>query len=308
MCTSTPDEPFSGAKPRLTEREKAFERRLREHVRMLAEEIGPRHLGQWEKLQAARQYLREQFARTGYEPHEQVFSVYGKEVANVGATLRGTDDSPGEIVVGAHYDTVPATPGADDNASGVALMLVLAGHFVSDPQPITIHWVAFVNEEPPYFQTDMMGSWVYAKACRRARRQVKAMVSLESVGYFTDEPNSQDYPPPFGLWYPSTGNFIGFLTNLRNRDLLRKAVAAFRRVGSLPCESAAIPAVVPGVGWSDHWAFWQEGYPAFMVTDTAPFRNPHYHTVSDRPDTLDYERMARLTTGMIEVIRALCRE
>lgn len=298
------DDPYA-ALPPLTDEERDLANRLRRHVEVLAGKIGPRHIGAPDRLGKARAYISEQFSRAGYEPGEQTFVARGIEVANIEGALWGAGEANAGVVVGAHYDTVPGSPGADDNASGVALLLELARQLQTRPLRTTVFWVAFVNEEPPYFQTEEMGSLVYARSCRARGRRISAMLSLECVGYFTDEPGSQRYPAPFGLFYPSVGNFIGFVTNMRNRRLLQRVLRAFRRAATVPAEGGAVPAFVPGVGWSDHWAFWQEGYPALMVTDTAPFRNPHYHGRDDLPETLDYERMARLVSGMTAVIRDL---
>ena len=152
-----------------------------------------------------------------------------------------------------------------------------------------------------------MGSLVYALACRQRRENVVAMISLETIGYFDDAKGSQSYPPPFSLFYPSTGNFIAFVGNYSSRRLVRRSVASFRRHTEFPSEGAALPSFIPGVGWSDQWAFWQAGYPALMVTDTAPFRYPDYHRPSDTPDKIDHERMARVVDGLEAVVRELVR-
>lgn len=163
----------------------------------------------------------------------------------------------------------------------------------------------FPNEEPPLFQTAEMGSLIYAKACRAANDNIVAMLSLETIGYYRDEPDTQKYPPLIGGLFPSEGNFIAFVSNPSSRALLKRVVAIFREHAAFPSEGAALPSGVPGVGWSDHWAFWQVGYPALMVTDTAPFRNPNYHQPTDTPDTLDYDRMARVVDGLASVLQSL---
>jgi len=165
--------------------------------------------------------------------------------------------------------------------------------------------VAFVNEEPPYFQTEQMGSWVYARRCHERNEKITAMLSLETIGYYSDSPDSQKYPPPFNLLYPSTGNFIGFVGNTSSAALVRQVVGAFRQYEQFPSEGGAPPEAIPGVGFSDQWSFWQEGYPALMVTDTAMFRYPHYHQAEDTPDKIDFERMARVVRGLEKVIAVL---
>jgi Zn-dependent M28 family amino/carboxypeptidase len=200
---------------------------------------------------------------------------------------------------------VLGAPGANDNGTGVAAMLALARRFSGQKPRRTLRFVAFANEEPPHFQTAEMGSVVYAQRSRERSENVVAMLSLETLGYYDDAQGSQVYPPPIGLFYPSTGNFVGFVSNVSSRKLLRDVVGDFRSHTRFPSEGAALPAVIPGVGWSDHWAFWQAGYPALMVTDTAPFRYPHYHTGADTPDKIDYERLARVVAGLERSIRRL---
>jgi Zn-dependent M28 family amino/carboxypeptidase len=210
------------------------------------------------------------------------------------------------VVVGAHYDSVEGgTPGADDNASGVAGLLALARRFGKTPSARTLRFVAFANEEPPYFQTEEMGSLVYARGCAARGERVVAMLSLETMGMFSEAPGTQHYPFPFDALSPSTGDFLAFVGNVRSTKLVRDAVATFRRTRMLPAEGAAVPDLAPGVGWSDHWSFWQTGVPALMVTDTAPFRNANYHEESDTPETLDYRKLARAVVGLAAVIEAL---
>ena len=229
-------------------------------------------------------------------------------VSNVEATLRGAGRAAEIVVIGAHYDTVAGCPGANDNGTGVAAVLELAQRFSRQPQPRTIRFVAFVNEEPPFFKTAHMGSVVYANAAKARGDRITAMLSLETMGYYSDEKGSQQYPAEIASLYPDVGNFIGFVAN----DALRHACC--RRHGrpssgerAFPLQSAAAPDDVPGVGWSDHWAFWQAGYPAMMVTDTAPFRYPWYHTAEDTPDKIDYEKLAHVVDGLEAVIESLAR-
>src|SRR5262249_52664627 len=174
------------------------------------------------------------------------------------------------------------------------------------PNEKTLRFVAFVNEEPAYFQTAQMGSFVYAARCRQRGDPITAMISLETIGYFSNEPGSQRYPlPGLDLIYPRTGNFVGFVGNVASRALLRDAIGEFRRHAQIPSEGGALPAAIPGIGWSDQWSFWQHGYPGIMVTDTAPFRYPHYHATSDTPDKLDYDRFTLVVSGMEKVIEDL---
>jgi Zn-dependent M28 family amino/carboxypeptidase len=202
---------------------------------------------------------------------------------------------------------VAGAPGANDNGSGVAAVLELA-RLLRDATPArTLRCVLFVNEEPPFDQTDVMGSRVYARRSRERGENIVGMFSLETVGWYSEKPGSQRYPFPLSLFYPSTGNFIAFVSNLASRALLHEAIASFRRHAGIPSEGVAAPAFIPGVDWSDHWSFWQEGWPALMVTDTAPYRYPHYHAAEDTPDKVDYERLARLVTGLHGTLRELAQ-
>ncbi len=229
----------------------------------------------------------------------------GAEVVNIEAVLKGTSRAGEVVVVGAHYDSFYGLNGADDNGSGVAGVIALARRLACCPQPRTIRFVLFVNEEPPAFWTPDMGSWVYAKGCRAAGDTIVGMLSLESIGCYSDQPGSQHYPPPLGAFFPDTGDFIAFVGNTSSRSLVHECIGTFRGTTPFPSEGAALPGLLPGVGWSDHWSFWKEGYPALMVTATAPYRNERYHTPADRPDTLDYERTARVVEGLEKVVREL---
>jgi hypothetical protein len=276
--------------------------RLREHVDRLCAN-GQRSVEHVESLRAARDYVASDMRASGLEPREVSYSYDGHEVANIVADLppRGADPtSQGAelplVILGAHYDSIG--PGADDNASGVAVLLELASELSAHELPARVQLVAFVNEEPPCFQADCMGSLVYAKTLQQAGVPVHLMVSIESVGYWSDEPDSQQYPAPLDLMYPSTGDFLGVVSTLGYATLVDEFADALRQVGSLPVEAAALPSALPGVGWSDHWSFIESGYPALMITDTALFRNPNYHEATDTPRTLDYERMALVVEAL----------
>ena len=209
------------------------------------------------------------------------------------------------MVIGAHYDTVYDCPGADDNTSGIAALLELARALKDSHPARTVRFVAFVNEEPPWFQTDDMGSLVYAEQAHKLKENIVAAISIETIGMYSDAEGSQEYPAGFKSLYPSKGNFIAFVGDLGSRSLVRQAVRSFREVTKFPSEGSAAPGAIPGVGWSDHWSFWQEGYPAIMVTDTAPFRNVNYHRPTDTPETLDYDSMARVVHGLVGVVADL---
>jgi Zn-dependent M28 family amino/carboxypeptidase len=300
-----PGKSHSGPLPPLTSRERLLRGRLEGHVRMLAETIGERNLWHYPALSAAADYIEQTFARQGYHHESESFPSRGKTVRNIIAEKPGRPGTKAILLVGAHYDTVLGSPGANDNGSGVAALLELAGLFAESDPDCTLRFVAFVNEESPFSRSHEMGSLVHARAARARGERIDAMLSLETIGYYSDRPNSQHYPFPLSYLYPRTADFIGFVGNLGSRTLVRDALRAFRRHAEFPSEGAAVPAWIRGVGWSDHWSFWQAGYPAIMVTDTAFFRYAHYHGAEDTPDKLDYGRMARVVAGLANVVREL---
>ena len=283
-------------------KEVEFRDALRSDVQMLAGTIGRRNSENYSGLQKAAKFLETELQNAGYEVRRQRYQIDGKDYNNLEVEIKGSDRPDQIILIGAHYDSAALSPGANDNASGAAATLELAKYFANSKPARTLRFVEFVNEEPPFFWTDNMGSLVYAKAVKAKGETIMAMMSLESLGYYSDRPNSQPYPAPLSLLYPSVGNFISFIGNVDSRKVVRTAIHDFRLKAKFPSEGAALPNAIPGVGWSDHWSFWQMGYPAIMVTDTAIYRDPHYHQIDDRPENLDYDRFARVTFGLAQVI------
>lgn len=282
-------------------------RELHRHVKVLAEEIGDRGTYKPESYRKAADYIVAEFVSLGYTPRIEKYPAGGMDCSNIEAQITGSSSPEKILVVGAHYDTVQDSPGANDNTSGVAAVLALARTMKDSKPGCTIKFVAFANEEPPYFQTPAMGSMVYAKGCKDRGDNIIGMISLETIGYYSDEANSQRYPSPFDNIYPTTGNFIAFVANIQSRQLMQKSMGAFRKSCDFPSEGGAVPNVAAGIGWSDHWAFWQHGYKAVMVTDTAPFRYRYYHSRGDTPDKLDYPRMSKVVEGMKAVIDDLAQ-
>jgi hypothetical protein len=272
---------------------------LSKTVSLLAKEIGPRGYNQPDAFKRTEEYIISAFRSYGYDVNEQPYDVSGSTYRNIFSIKKGTSEPDGVIVIGAHYDTVTGTPGADDNASGVAALLELARLFATEQTARSLHFVAFALEEPPFFRTRHMGSYVYAKSLKEGDINVEGMICLESIGYFTDEPGSQLFPLPFFRFiYPTTGNFITFVSNLQSKDFLNRTKDAFAQGTDLPVETIATFSIVPGVDFSDHRSFWKFGYDAFMVTDSAFYRNPNYHEAGDLPDTLDYKRMTEVVIGL----------
>jgi Zn-dependent M28 family amino/carboxypeptidase len=285
------------------EKEKIKERII-ETVRFLSVEIGQRSYLNRTKLNAAADYIEGRMFRCGCSVQRQSFAYHDNEYYNVIGELRGTQDARDEIlVVGAHYDTVANTPGADDNASGVAGLLELAGLFAADPPPVTMRFVAFSLEEPPTFMTSRMGSHVYAEELHRRGEKILGMISLEMLGYYSGE-GLQTYPASlFRLFYPSRGDFIAFVGNIASRRFTESVRDAFKAVSAFPVETLHGISIIPGVDFSDHRSFWQFGFPAFMVPDTAFYRNPNYHDPGDTAETLDYEKITELILGLHQALR-----
>lgn len=317
-----PGESFHGPLPPMTQAQAQLSAELRRDVEMIAGTIGRRNVFYPTGYKRAADFIDQSLAGMGYTVTRQKFKVMGVPCFNIEVEIKGATKPNEIVIVGAHYDSVEDSPAANDNGSGVAATLALAEHFAigrsgdlgiekkRDPNrevpARTLRFVFFANEEPPFFQTTQMGSLVYAKACKSRDEDIVAMISLETIGCYFDEPGSQRYPiVPIGWMYATVGNFIGFVGNHASRDLLHQSINTFRSSAKFPSEGAAMPGWIPGVGWSDQWAFWQVDYPGIMITDTAPYRYPHYHTLQDTPDKLDYEKMARVVEGVRAVIEDL---
>lgn len=276
---------------------------LRGHVADLAGGIGPRCVESFDALCAAAEYVENGFRQAGVSTARHGYDAEGRTVHNIEAEIRG-QDLPGEIVVvGAHYDTVADSPGANDNASGVAALLVLARACAAERFRRTVRFVAFVNEESPFFHTELMGSYRYAQRCRTNGDRVAAMVNLETIGYYSSAPGTQSYVFPLNWFYPSTADFVAFVGNWRHRGLTRRLRNAFRAHSEFPSRMLSAPSFFPGVASSDHWPFWRFRYPAAMITDTTNLRYPHFHTPEDTPARLDYPRYAAVVEGIGGMLR-----
>ena len=279
--------------------------RLRTHVAALAVEIGERNVFRPRSLHAAADYIRGEWAAMGYQVAAQSYLAEGIQSENLEITLPGKTKPSEIILIGAHYDSVRGSPGANDNASGVAALLEIGRVFARFTPERSVRLVAFVNEEPPFFYWGQMGSMIYAKAARARGDDIRLMVSLEMLGCYSEEPGSQSYPPLLRFFYPDRGNFVAFVSNFRSRKPLQRLVEAFRTHCDFPVESLATLEVVPGVAWSDHLSFWRQGYPALMVTDTAFYRYAYYHTALDTPEKLNYAAMARVVEGLQKAFATL---
>ncbi len=282
-----------------------LDERLRGHVSYLALEIGQRNVFQSHTLHAAADYIRNEWAAQGYQVNSQYYQANGVKSENLEISRIGKTKPQEIILVGAHYDTVEGSPGANDNASGVAALIELSRFFATVETARTLRFVAFANEEPPFFNWGQMGSGVYAEAAKARGDDIRLMISLEMLGSYSDKPASQSYPLFLKHFYPDRANFIAMVSNRASRRELRQLVTAFKAHSDFPVESLATFEFIPGVAWSDHLSFWREGYPAVMLTDTAFYRYDFYHTAEDTPEKLDYQAMARVVEGLFHALKVL---
>lgn len=290
---------------------RALVSRLRAHVERLAGLIGPRHLGKPSSMEATIAYLERELSADGETVGRHVYPIGRQEGVNLIVERRGTRRAEEIVVVGAHYDTLECTPGADDNASAVAVLIEAARLLHGCQHQRTVRFIAFTCEEHPHFATGTMGSDVYARRCRQLDENVAGMLSLEMVGYFKDEPGSQKAPPAvpkvFHRLFPSRGNFLAAVGNLRSWNLCRQFRRGFKQASRFPLFSIVLPEKIRDIRRSDNGPFWDQGYCALMITDTSYLRNPHYHQPTDTPDTLDYDRMAEVTTGVAGAVTRLAK-
>lgn len=297
----------------LNDEQKKLADQLKADVHYLSEDIGERNM-QSGRMQETAAWIENRMQKAGYTPYRQPYqlqhwSFRGKTADNIIAELKGEKNPEEIIIVGAHYDSILHSPGANDNASAVAVLLYLTEWFNGQSPDKTIRFVSFANEEPPFFKTKDMGSYACAREAHEKEEAITAMIALDGLGYFSDEQDSQSYPlPGLGFFYPKKANFIGFVSRFSDRNLMKKCLKNFRSNTSLNAEGAALPSFIPGASWSDHWSFWQFDYPALMVTDTLPFRDPAYHSPEDTAERLDYKRMGLVAEGLKKVISRLATD
>jgi hypothetical protein len=308
----SPSEPEQDARPpERTDAEQELAQRLRVHVERLAGLIGERHLRRRSALEAAAAVIEREFAALGDAVERQTYDAGGGEVANLIVERRGVQQ-PGDIVIlGAHYDTVEGTPGADDNASAVAVLIEVARLLRNHLAQRTLRFVAFACEEPPHFYTQTMGSDVYARRCRERGEKLVGALCLEMVGYYSTEPDSQQLPSEVPRIlrpaFPHRGDFLASVGNFRSWRLAWAFRRGFKRAVRFPLYSIVLPEAVHSIRLSDNSSFWDYGYPALMLTDTSFLRNPHYHRPTDTPETLDYVRMARAAVGVAGGVAQLAK-
>ncbi|MCX7817311.1 MAG: M28 family peptidase [Syntrophales bacterium] len=276
------------------------------HVSVLAEKIGSRSVYEYEKLCQTRDYITKELELMGYKVELQTFYYNELPFSNIIATIPGTVFRDETVIFGTHYDTVYGTPGADDNASGVAVLLEICRLLKGFSPKRTLNFVFFALEEPPVFRSEHMGSFIYAKSLKERGENVIAMICLEMVGYFRDDKGGQSFPLPFmSYFYPSEPNFIAVVGNLKSRLLVETVSNLLEERKTLPVATLSTLSIIPGVDFSDHRSFWKFGYPACMITDTAFYRNPYYHTPGDRIETLDFFRMEVLLHNLVHLVKRL---
>ena len=329
-----PGESYSQEFKELNKEERVIRQNLKNHIGFLAGTLGERNMFVPKNLKSAAAYIDKSFRAQGYKvsSHEYLLQKGFSRKTIVMDFIRGIFPSnfpsgskepvarnievevPGDVyrdeivLVGAHYDSVIGSPGANDNATGTAGLLEIGNLLSGKKLKRTIRLVAFVNEESPFFATKNMGSYVYAQRSRERGENIRGMISLETLGCYSEKKGSQKYPFPLGLFKPDTGNFIAFVSNLRSKTLLNDFIKRFRNLVEFPSDGVAFPQIIPGISWSDHRSFWKFNYPAIMVTDTALFRYPHYHSWEDTPDKIHYDHLARVVLGLSRVIEDLANE
>lgn len=294
---------YTGPLPAATAEESALAGRLLDHVHAVASV--PHNTAHPEALEASARYIEKQLAALGYDVERQQYPAAGLTVRNIHVSIgRPGPDRP-TFVVGAHYDSDGIAPGANDNGTGVAALIELARLLKSyRPKRHFLRLVFFVNEEMPHFGTETMGSLQFARAIT-AKEIVRGMISLETIGAYSDQPGSQSFPFPLGMVYGDKGDFISFVGTPRARQLVHDTLGSFRRHTQFPTIGGVAHAYIKGIAWSDHASFDEQGVPAIMITDTALFRYRHYHKPTDTPDKVDYGRLARITKGIERTLREI---
>lgn len=292
------------AVPTSSATESELEARLKQHVTYLAETCHPRDYKHSTEQKAVVGYIARSLRESGGQVDFQTFAAEGRPYVNVRSVIPGTEE--GRIIIGAHYDACGDTPGADDNASGIAGLLEVARLLKGMHPRCTVELVAYANEEPPYFKTKHMGSAHHANLMAESKTAVHGMIVLEMIGFYSDREKSQNYPSRSLSWiYPDKGNFIAILGNWGSVSLARQVQKSLG--AHMPTVRLNAPEVTGAFDLSDHINYWKHGMPAVMVTDTAFYRNVNYHQSTDTPDTLDYKRMALVVRGVAAAVRQLAR-
>jgi len=278
---------------------------LRADISFLSETLGPRHPAQYASLAAAAEWIGERWESQGYEVKRQAFLVDGKECANIEIEIPGWRQPSEIVIVGAQYDTWPECPGANNNGSGVAVLLML-GELLRGYRPDrTLRLVAFTTQQHPYDNTEFMGSLRYARRSKERGEDIRVMLSMDAIGIHKNDPGSQKLPFPFSLFYPDRGNFLAFIADLGTRPYVVEATRGFKKGSSFPIEAGSVPGWVKGASWSDHASFWRYGYAGIQVTDTGAFRSASHGKSDDTMEKINFGALARIAVGMYGAILEL---
>jgi hypothetical protein len=273
--------------------------------------LGPRNSENdmnYKQLRKCEEWIRQRWESQGYVVKKHTFSFKGKEYSNLEIEIQGRIAPSEIIIVSAQYDTLPDSPGANNNGSGMAILFQLSRLLKKHTPDRTLRLLNFVNEEDPFFGTEMMGSYQYAKRAYQRQEDIKVMLSLDALGIYKEEPGSQKLPFPFSLFYPRRGNFLAFIGDFSSRKYMVDTTRGFKKGSSFPIEAGVVPKWVEGAGWSDHLSFWKFGYPGIMVTDTGGFRSSSHTTKEDTMEKLNFEAMSRIVLGMYCAIVDLTRK
>jgi len=273
--------------------------------------LGPRNSENdtsYKQLRQCEKWIKQRWESQGYAVKRHTFSFGGRDYSNLEIEIKG-NISPSEIIiVSAQYDTLSDSPGANNNGSGMAILFQLSRLLKKHTPGRTLRLLNFVNEEDPFFGTEMMGSYQYAKRAYQHRENIRIMLSLDALGIYKEEPGSQKYPFPFSLVYPNRGNFLAFIGDFSSRKYMVETTRGFKKGSSFLIEAGVVPKWVEGAGWSDHLSFWKFGYPGIMVTDTGGFRSPSHTTKEDTMEKLNFEAMSRIVVGMYSAIVELTQK
>jgi Zn-dependent M28 family amino/carboxypeptidase len=279
-----------------------IENQLRDDVSYLSENLGPRNPVHYESLLKAEDWIVERWQLQGYDVKRHTFPVEDKDCSNLEIEIPGKSQPDEIVIISAQYDTWPDSPGANNNAGGMAVLLKLS-EMLREYQPDrTLRLVAFVTQEPPYDNTESMGSLRYARRSKERGENIRVMMSMDAIGIYRDEPGSQNIPFPFSLFYPDRGNFLAFIADLKSRPYVIEATRGFKKGSSFLIKAASVPSWVKGAAWSDHGSFWQQGYAGIQITDTGAFRALSHTTSEDTIEKIDFSALARITIGMYSSI------
>lgn len=263
--------------------------------------LGPRNSENgtsYKQLRQCEEWVKQRWESQGYVVKKHTFSIKRKEYSNLEIEIRGRKLPSEIIIISAQYDTLPDSPGANNNGSGMAILFQLSQLLRKHTPDRTLRLLNFVNEEDPFFGTEMMGSYQYAKRSHQLREDIKVMLSMDALGIYKDEPGSQRLPFPFSMFYPNRGNFLAFIGDFSSRKYMIETTRGFKKGSSFPIEAGVVPKWAKGAAWSDHSSFWKFGYPGIMVTDTGGFRSPSHTTKEDTMEKLNFEAMSRIVVGM----------